>query len=68
MGQCAEFASSVPPEYRDLLFDPQTSGGLLIAISADSTAEALRAFERHGVAVRRVGEVKLKSSPLLAVR
>ena len=68
VGQCAEFASSVPPEHRDLLFDPQTSGGLLIAIRADSTEEALRAFERHGVAVRRVGEVKLKTSPLLAVR
>jgi selenide,water dikinase len=39
VGQCAEFASSVPPEHRDLFFDPQTSGGLLIAISADSTEE-----------------------------
>src|SRR5271170_639544 len=28
VGDCVEFAATVPSEYRDLLFDPQTSGGL----------------------------------------
>jgi len=68
VGGCAEFASSVAQEYRDLLFDPQTSGGLLIAIDPSAADEALRALERHGVAVARVGNVVAKKSPLLYVR
>src|SRR5206468_9181185 len=28
VSDCAEFDQSVAPEYQDLLFDPQTSGGL----------------------------------------
>src|SRR5260370_42578733 len=27
IGDCVSFAKNVPQEYRDLLFDPQTSGG-----------------------------------------
>jgi selenide, water dikinase len=67
IGECAEFAAGVPPEYRDLLFDPQTSGGLLVAIRADAAEETLGAFGRHGVAARRVGSVVSKRSPLLHV-
>ncbi len=64
---CAEFVTGVAQEYRDLLFDPQTSGGLLIAIAADAADEALHAMERHGVAARRVGTVIPKRSSLLHV-
>jgi len=38
------FAGSVSQEYRDLLFDPQTSGGLLIAITAESADAAISAL------------------------
>src|ERR1700724_2795619 len=31
VSDCASFAPSVASEYQDLLFDPQTSGGLLAA-------------------------------------
>src|SRR5215470_12460507 len=34
IGDCVEFASNVSSEHQCLLFDPQTSGGLLIAIDA----------------------------------
>jgi len=30
---CVSFSASVPEENRALLFDPQTSGGLLVAIA-----------------------------------
>src|SRR6266849_10795941 len=49
VGDCAEFAPSVRQEYRDLLFDPQTSGGLLISIAEEAATEALAALQRHGV-------------------
>jgi selenide, water dikinase len=68
VGECVAFASNVPQEYQDLLFDPQTSGGLLIAIAAEAAGEALMALERHGVAARRVGRVVEQRSPLLSVQ
>jgi selenide,water dikinase len=37
-----------------VLCDPQTSGGLLIAVAPEKTARLLDALEREGVAVRAV--------------
>jgi selenide,water dikinase len=67
VGDCAEFAPSVKQEYRDLLFDPQTSGGLLISIAEAAATEALAALQRHGVNGNQVGEVVRKKSPLIYV-
>jgi len=68
IGDCVRFAEGVPQEYRDLLFDPQTSGGLLIAILPESAEAAISALDRHGVSARRVGKVITKTNPLLFVR
>jgi selenide,water dikinase len=68
IGDCVGFADGVPQEYRDLLFDPQTSGGLLIAISPESAEAAISALDRHGVSARRIGKVIPKTNPLLFVR
>jgi selenide,water dikinase len=68
IGDCVRFAEGVPQEYRDLLFDPQTSGGLLIAISPGSAQAAISALEHHGVSARRIGKVIAKTNPLLFVR
>jgi selenide, water dikinase len=67
VSDCAAFAPSVAAEYQDLLFDPQTSGGLLVSIAAQAAEAALAALQRHGVSARRVGKVVAKRSPLLAV-
>jgi len=67
-GECVEFAASVPQEFRDLLFDPQTSGGLLVAIAEEAAEEALARMESRGVAGRRVGSVRAKRSSLLSVK
>ena len=67
IGECAQLASGVPQEYRDLLFDPQTSGGLLISIAAEAGADALAALQRRGAAARVVGSVHNKKSPLIHV-
>jgi selenide,water dikinase len=68
IGDCVVFADSVPQESRDLLFDPQTSGGLLIAISPESAEAAIRTLNGHGVSARRIGKVIAKTNPLLYVR
>jgi selenide,water dikinase len=68
IGDCVSFAKNVPQEYRDLLFDPQTSGGLLMAISPESVGTTVAALERHIVSAQRVGKVITKANPLLFVR
>jgi selenide,water dikinase len=68
VSDCAVFAENVAPEFQDLLFDPQTSGGLLVAIAPDAADEALAALLRHGVKARTVGRVIAKQSPLISVR
>jgi selenide,water dikinase len=41
----------------DLLFDPQTGGGLLAALPADQADEALAALERKGLAAAFIGRI-----------
>ena len=64
---CAGFLSAVPEEFRALLLDPQTSGGLLAAVAPESAAAAMAAFERRGIPARNIGEVLAKRSPLIEV-
>jgi selenide,water dikinase len=68
IGDCVGFAASVSQEHRDLLFDPQTSGGLLIAVSPKSADAAISALDRHRVNARRIGRVIAKTNPLIFVR
>lgn len=51
---------------RELVFDPQTSGGLLVALPADCADSALAALADDGVFAACIGEVSPRSShPLL---
>jgi selenide,water dikinase len=68
IGDCVEFDPGVSPDYRALLFDPQTSGGLLVAIAPEAADHALQALTRQGVAARQIGSVVAKRSPLIFVR
>lgn len=68
VADCAAFAENVPQEFQDLLFDPQTSGGLLAAVAPKSAAECTAILARHGVLARRVGIVIAKRSPLILIR
>ena len=48
---------AVPEDLQHILFDPQTSGGLIFSIPPDRTAEVKRRSAEGGVPVWRVGEV-----------
>jgi len=67
IGDCATFDARVSAEHQALLFDPQTSGGLLAAVAPEAADAALGALARHGVAAHRVGRVIAKRSPLIFV-
>jgi selenide, water dikinase len=64
---CVGFASNVPEEMRALLFDPQTSGGLLIAVAKENAEQLQSALEQTHITAARIGEVVAKSSPLISV-
>ncbi len=67
VGDCAGFADGVPEEFRNLFFDPQTSGGLLVAIAPEAADSALAALARRNVTGRAIGRVVAKRSPLIQV-
>src|SRR5579863_6377942 len=67
IGDCVAFAENVPEEYRLLMFDPQTSGGLLAAIAPNAAQAALDSLAKHGVAARQIGRVFEKRAPLIFV-
>jgi selenide,water dikinase len=58
-GAATEIAASVPDDVRSLLFDPQTSGGLLIAAARQSAGRVGEALEESGLRAARIGEVGL---------
>jgi selenide,water dikinase len=64
---CASFRATVPDEFQNLLFDPQTSGGLLVALEASTADAALVALAERDVAARRIGRVLEKRSPLMEI-
>ena len=67
LGDCVTFAPNVTEENRALLFDPQTSGGLLIALAPENEEAARESLRQHEVNVNRIGRVVPKTSRLLMV-
>ncbi len=55
-GAWTEFRSGLSPEERSLVFDPQTSGGLLAAVDPGAADAVLEAFGAAGEPVWHVGE------------
>jgi len=53
-----EFRGEVSNDLRDLLFDPQTSGGLLISVAAGSADQMVDGLKKAGIQAVFVGRVK----------
>jgi selenide,water dikinase len=62
-----EYAQTVPEELRTILFDPQTAGGLLIAVAATEAAELVAQLRGCQLEARRIGEVLPARKPLISV-
>ncbi len=65
---CVEFANGVAPEVRNLLYDPQTSGGLLLSVAAEDARKLLGALRDQDIPAQEIGEVLAKTKPLILVR
>jgi selenide, water dikinase len=68
LGSCVSFSANVPEANRLLLFDPQTSGGLLIALAPEFADAALGILHLHHIAASRIGRVLPKGESLLSVK
>ena len=64
---CVEFAANVDEDSRALLFDPQTSGGLLVSIAPEHAAALCAELHRRQIPAAQIGEVLLRRSPLLQI-
>ncbi len=67
-GAGVAFDTGVTVELRDLIFDPQTSGGLFVSVAADQADRALEALKSAGVSACLVGLVEPESGTRLRVR
>ena len=67
-GDGVDMAANLPEAWQDLLYDPQTSGGLLIAIDQLQADMALQVLQAEGLPAARVGSVAPAGSYRLVVR
>jgi selenide, water dikinase len=67
LGDCVSFAPGVGEEHRALLYDPQTAGGLLVAIHPEAAGRAVEVLGMHGVSAARIGRVVPKGASLIHV-
>ena len=56
-GPDVRVSADIDPELVQVLFDPQTSGGLLVAVHPDHAGEAANALHAAGVPAARIGRV-----------
>ena len=57
-GGGVEVAPTLDPRLVQMLYDPQTSGGLLVAVAPTALAAATDALRRAGVVTHEVGEIQ----------
>jgi len=57
-------AAPADPRRAQLLYDPQTSGGLLVAVAGSAAGEAMAALARAGVPAHLVGRVAAPSQAI----
>ena len=61
------YDEAISEESKTILFDPQTAGGLLIAVAAEHSPNLLRELKAAGIPAVEVGEVLERTRPLIAI-
>lgn len=62
-----EYNGDVSEERKTLLFDPQTAGGLLIALPRDEADRLLSELRKIGLPAARIGEIEASDKPVIRV-
>jgi selenide,water dikinase len=58
IGPATRFERDLPDWHREVVVDPQTSGGLLMSVAGDRATAALTALEEAGVTAAQIGVVR----------
>ena len=61
------YEDGIPDEVRTLLFDPQTAGGLLIAVAAEEAGKLGQALAAAGIAAAEIGQVVAQTKAMISV-
>ena len=59
--------AGIDDDLRALLYDPQTSGGLLVAVNHDRSPEVTQRLKSAGVSATKIGEVASQSDMLVSI-
>lgn len=62
------FGDEVPQFLQDIMFDPQTSGGLLMAVAPEKLERLILCLEKKNVGFRVIGEMKNGTPGAISVR
>jgi selenide, water dikinase len=62
-----EYQAGIPDEVRTILFDPQTAGGLLIAVAPDASESLVEALNTAGVPAVEIGEALPPAKPTIRI-
>ena len=61
------YEGEIPAEVKTLLFDPQTSGGLLLSVASEDAAKLIAELKAAGVPAVEIGEMLPDDKPLIRV-
>jgi len=61
------YEEGIAEELKTILYDPQTAGGLLIAVAPESSPDLIRALSGAGVPAVEIGEVLPEARPIISV-
>jgi selenide,water dikinase len=61
------YEGDVPADAKTILFDPQTAGGLLLAVAGEDSAALANALQAAGVPAVEIGEVMAEGKPLIKI-
>ncbi len=60
-------AGALTPYQKNILCDPQTSGGLLVAVDPEATEIVEKIFKSHGLELKTFGEITAKRDPIVTI-
>ena len=61
------YEAPIAEDLKTLLFDPQTSGGLLISIAGDDREQLVLEMQSAGISARHIGDVSESHKPLVRI-
>ncbi len=68
LSSCVEFSNGIADEVRNLLYDPQTSGGLLFSLGVEDAPKLVQTLRQRSIPAQEIGQVVEKTKPLILVR